>query len=51
MARQQYLREQVERAERLSRLATDSLTVERLQLFADDCRKEMAVILSAGDPH
>jgi hypothetical protein len=42
MARHQYLKQQVERAERLARSMTDALTIERLKAFAADCRREMA---------
>lgn len=44
MERLQYLRDQVSRAERLARTMTDGLTVERLQLFAADCRREIDLI-------
>lgn len=41
MSRQQYLRDQAERAERLARGVTDALTVERLTSFAADCRRQI----------
>jgi hypothetical protein len=44
MARQQYLKEQIERAERLAKSTTDALTIERLKSFAADCRREMALL-------
>jgi hypothetical protein len=39
-----YLRDQAERAERLSRCITDSLTVERLKSFAAECRRRVALL-------
>jgi hypothetical protein len=43
MRRQQYLKEQLERAERLAKAVSDNLTIERLKAFADDCRREMFI--------
>jgi hypothetical protein len=43
-----YLRDQAERAERLSRCITDTLTVERLQSFAAECRRRIALLASAA---
>jgi len=39
-----YLRDQAERAERLSMCITDTLTVERLRSFAAECRRRMALL-------
>ncbi len=44
MARIDYLREQVARAERLAKAILDRQTVERLQAFAAECRTEMQVL-------
>ena len=41
MARIDYLREQVARAERLAKAILDRQTAERLQAFAAECRAEM----------
>ena len=49
MTKIQYLRDQAARADRLARLVIDSLTVERLQDFAADCRVQ-AETLSAAQP-
>ena len=43
-----YLRDQAERAERLSRCITDPLTVERLQSFAAECRRRLALLSNAA---
>jgi hypothetical protein len=34
------IEEQIERAERLERSITDTLTIERLRQFAAECRRE-----------
>jgi hypothetical protein len=44
MARQQYLKEQIERAERLANAVGDVLTTERLKAFAEECRREIALL-------
>lgn len=44
MARIDYLREQVARAERLARTILDQQTVERLQAFVAECRAELMVL-------
>jgi len=44
MARINYLREQVARAERLAKAILDQQTAERLQAFAAECRAEMQVL-------
>jgi hypothetical protein len=44
MARQQYLKEQIERAERLAKFVDDNLTIERFMAFAEDCRRELALL-------
>jgi hypothetical protein len=40
MTKVQYLKDQAARAERLARAVMDTLTVERLQAFAADCRSQ-----------
>jgi hypothetical protein len=42
------LRDQAERAERLSRCITDTLTVERLKSFAAECRRRMALLAKSA---
>lgn len=42
------LRDQAERAERLSSCITDTLTVERLNSFAAECRRKMALLAAAA---
>lgn len=42
------LRNQAERAERLSRCITDTLTVERLKSFAAECRRKIALLAAAA---
>jgi hypothetical protein len=44
MARIDYLREQVARAERLAKAILDQHAAERLQAFAAECRAEMQVL-------
>ncbi|MBR1164392.1 hypothetical protein JQ569_35030 [Bradyrhizobium elkanii] len=36
------LRDQADRAERLARTGMDSLTVERLRAYAEECRSQIA---------
>jgi len=43
-----YLRNQAERAERLSTCITDALTVERLKSFAAECRRRMALLAKSA---
>jgi hypothetical protein len=43
-----YLRDQAERAERLSMCITDTLTVERLKSFAAECRRKIALLAAAA---
>jgi hypothetical protein len=45
MARLQYLQRQIELAERLARSALDALTIERLQAYADGCRRELRQVV------
>ena len=40
MSKIQYLRKQAARAERLARSVLDTVTVERLQAFAAECRSK-----------
>jgi hypothetical protein len=42
------LRDQAERAERLSMCINDPLTIERLKSFADECRRRMALLAAAA---
>lgn len=44
MARIEYLKEQVARAERLAKAILDRQTVERLQTFAAECRAELTAL-------
>ena len=44
MARIDYLREQVARAERLAKAILDQKAAERLQAFAAECRADMQVL-------
>ncbi len=44
MARIDYLREQIARAERLAKTVLDQQTAERLQAFAAECRAELVVL-------
>jgi hypothetical protein len=44
MARIDYLREQVARAERLAKTILDPETVERLQAYAAQCRAELLAL-------
>lgn len=42
MARIEYLKQQVARAERLAKAILDRQTAERLQAFAAECRAELS---------
>ena len=42
------LRNQAERAERLAKSITDPLTVERLQSFAAECRRQIKLLNAAS---
>ena len=44
MARIDYLREQIARAERLAKAILDQQTSERLQAFAAECRVELQAL-------
>jgi len=44
MSKIEYLRQQAARAERLAKDVTDRLTVERLQSFAAECRKQVKAL-------
>jgi len=44
MARIDYLKEQVARAERLAKAILDRQTAERLQAFAAECRAELQAL-------
>ena len=44
MTKMQELKEQAARAERLANSILDRVTVERLQAFAADCRKQLGVM-------
>ncbi|WP_426407712.1 hypothetical protein [Bradyrhizobium ganzhouense] len=44
MARIDYLREQVARAERLAKAILDQQTAQRLQALAAECRADMQVL-------
>jgi hypothetical protein len=44
MARIEYLKEQLARAERLAKAILDQKTAERLQTFAAECRGELQVL-------
>ncbi len=44
MARITYLEDQIALAERLARSVLDALTVERLQAYAADCRRQLAAL-------
>ena len=44
MTKMQELKEQVARAERLANSILDRITVERLQAYASDCRKQLGVL-------
>jgi hypothetical protein len=39
-----YLKDQIARAERLAGSILDTLTVGRLQAYADDCRRQLAAL-------
>ncbi|MCK1359619.1 hypothetical protein [Bradyrhizobium sp. 199] len=44
MARIEYLKDQLARAERLAKAILDRQTAERLQAFAAECRSELSVL-------
>ena len=44
MARIDYLKDQIARAERLAKAILDQQTAERLQAFAAECRAEVVVL-------
>ena len=44
MSKIEYLQQQAARAERLAKDVLDKLTVERLQAFATECRKQAKAI-------
>ncbi|UPK32464.1 hypothetical protein IVB18_29875 [Bradyrhizobium sp. 186] len=44
MARIEYLKDQVARAERLAKAILDQQTAQRLQAFAAECRAELQVL-------
>ena len=44
MARIEFLKEQLARAERLAKAILDRHTAERLQAFAAECREELQVL-------
>jgi hypothetical protein len=44
MARIDYLKDQIARAERLAKAILDQQTAERLQAFAAECRAELVVL-------
>ena len=48
MARITYLEEQIACAERLARSILDTLTVNRLQTYAADCRRQLATLREAA---
>lgn len=47
MTRLQHLKEQAATAERIARTITDTLTIERLSSFADDCRRQIDLLNAA----
>ena len=42
-----YVRDQAERAERLSMCIADTLTVERFKSYAAECRRRIALLAAA----
>ncbi len=50
MDRLEYLQDQALRAERLAKSITDTVTVERLQSFAAECRRQIKLIAGTADP-
>ena len=44
MSRSDYFREQAERAERLAKTIMDTLTVEKLRVFAAECRSQVEAL-------
>jgi hypothetical protein len=49
MTELEYLRDQAARADRLAKAVVDTLTVERLQAFADECRQRIAALSNGQD--
>ncbi|WP_024510617.1 hypothetical protein [Bradyrhizobium sp. ARR65] len=49
MDRLAYLQDQALRAERLAKSITDTLTIERLQSFAAECRRQIKLISGSPD--
>lgn len=49
MDRLEHLQDQALRAERLAKSITDTLTVERLQSFAAECRRQIKLIAGTAD--
>lgn len=39
-----YLKDQIARADRLARSILDAAAAERLQAYADDCRRQLATL-------
>ena len=50
MDKLEHLQDQALRAERLAKSITDTLTVERLQSFAAECRRQIKLIAGTADP-
>lgn len=50
MTRIAYLEDQIARAERLARSILDTLTAERIQAYAADCRRQLAVLRGPRAP-
>ena len=50
MTKIQYLRDQAARAERLARSVMDTLTVDRLQAFAANCRAQAEALTAVQLP-
>ena len=53
MSKLEHLLQQAARAERLSKAILDTLTIDRLQAFADDCRAQAKALSNdqqAGSP-
>ncbi len=50
MDRLECLQDQALRAERLAKSITDTVTVERLQSFAAECRRQIKLIAGTADP-
>jgi hypothetical protein len=45
MSKMQYLEDQLARAERLRKGASDAVTVARIQAFAEECRQQINAIM------